>query len=230
MSEVQVPAKSAESARRMCSAKLTLENDAVWHSTPAVKKTRAAAGWRLTLCGETGVTSEEIMRVLKGMGADVLSSGTRHVLKDVSPWYDTTFDPDCPRQVRQTRDEPATGSIGQEINECLDHIAYTMTVRGRGYTTGTITGRMSATGPNIQHLPKESTMSKPIEITTKTLINGSDIESRSDAELYDIIASEEKKITDLNKIENKPKRLIAEIEKRKAGIQALVNYLDSKAD
>lgn len=224
MSEVQVPAKSVESARRMCSAKLTLENDAVWHSTPAVKKTIATAEWWLTLCGETSVTNEEIMRVLKGMGEDALSAGTRHALKGVSPWYDTAFDPDCPRQVNQVVRVTVTPEdmTPENVAACMAAI--------NSYSRSTVTGRMSSTQPNIQQLPKEKPMSTPIEITTKTLVNGNDISGYSDAELYEMIASEEKKIAELNKIENKPKRLVAEIEKRQAGIQALVNYLDSKAD
>lgn len=34
----------------------------------------------------------------------------------------------------------------------------------------------------------------------------------------------------LEAIENKPKKLVAEIGERRAGIKALVDYLDSKAD
>lgn len=67
-----------------------------------------------------------------------------------------------------------------------------------------------------------------IEITTKTLVNGKDVATMSDSEVYDLIAAQESKIRELEKIETKPKKLVAEIEKRRAGIQALVSYLDSK--
>lgn len=224
MNTVQIPAKSAESARRMCSAKLTLENDSVWYNLPVPKRTVESACWRLLACGEREVTNGEVERVLRGLDPNTLSSETRRRVAYVSPWYDSVFDPDCSRQVDQlVRFTVAPADVTPEnVAACMDAISY--------YSRSTVTGRMSSTQPNIQQLPKEKPMSKPIEITTKTLINGSDISGYSDAELYEMIASEEKKIAELNKIENKPKRLIAEIEKRKAGIQALVNYLDSKAD
>lgn len=69
-----------------------------------------------------------------------------------------------------------------------------------------------------------------IEITTKTLVNGLDISNFKDSEIYDLIAAQEAEIDKLDAIKTKPKKLVAEIEKRKAGIQALVDYLDSKAD
>lgn len=224
MSTVQVPAKSAESARRMCSAKLTLENDSHWHSLPTSRKTVDKAEWRLLMCGERGVTREEVARILRGLDPDTISSETRRIVSHVSPWYDSAFDPDCPRQVNQVVRVTVTPEdmTPENVAACMDAI--------NSYSRSTVTGRMSSTQPNIQHIPKEKPMSKPIEITTKTLVNGNDISGYSDAELYEMIASEEKKIAELNKIENKPKRLVAEIEKRQAGIQALVNYLDSKAD
>ena len=77
--------------------------------------------------------------------------------------------------------------------------------------------------------PKETTMTTPtIEITTKTLINGQDISAMSDSVIYSTIAAQEAEIEKLEKIKNKPKRLVAEIEKRQAGIKALVDFLDGK--
>lgn len=85
--------------------------------------------------------------------------------------------------------------------------------------------------PQPQPQPKETTMSAaPITVTTKTLVNDQDITTLSDAQIYELIAGQELKIKELEKIENKPKKLVNEIEKRKAGIQALVTYLDSKPD
>ena len=71
-------------------------------------------------------------------------------------------------------------------------------------------------------------MSKPITITTITLINGADISKMADGEVFDLIASEEAVIEGLKKIKAQPKKLVAEIAKREAGIAALVAYLDSK--
>jgi hypothetical protein len=72
------------------------------------------------------------------------------------------------------------------------------------------------------------TTSTAIEVTTKTLVNGQDIATMKDADIYDLIASQEREIGKLESISNKPKRLVTEIEKRQAGIAALVAYLDSK--
>ena len=77
-------------------------------------------------------------------------------------------------------------------------------------------------------LPKEDTMSKPITITTTTFVNGADISKMADSEVFGLIASEETVIEDLKKIKAQPKKLVAEIAKREAGIAALVAYLDSK--
>lgn len=78
--------------------------------------------------------------------------------------------------------------------------------------------------------PKEPTTmntNTAIEITTKTLVNGVDVSSMSDSTIYDLIASQEAKIKELELIETKPKKLVAEITKRREGIAALVAYLDS---
>lgn len=95
-------------------------------------------------------------------------------------------------------------------------------------------GRVTANDakkPEPQPAPQEPTMNaNPIEISTKTFVNGQDIASMSDAAIYDLIASEEAKINELQKIENKPKKLLAEINRRSKGIVDLVAYLDSKAD
>lgn len=76
--------------------------------------------------------------------------------------------------------------------------------------------------------PQEPTMSKPITITTTTFVNGADISKMADSEVFDLIASEEVVIEGLKKIKAQPKKLVAEIAKREAGIAALVAYLDSK--
>jgi hypothetical protein len=75
---------------------------------------------------------------------------------------------------------------------------------------------------------QEILMDAIIEITTKTLVNGKDVAEMKDSEVYALIAAQENKVKELEAIGNKPKKLVAEIDKRKAGIQALVDYLDSK--
>lgn len=81
--------------------------------------------------------------------------------------------------------------------------------------------------------PKETIMnnaatSTPITVTTQVLINGKLASQYSNADLFQSIALQEKAIKELNGIENKPASLVDEIAERKAGIQALVTYLDSR--
>ena len=85
--------------------------------------------------------------------------------------------------------------------------------------------------PSYRSLPKKETPvnTKPLTITTKTFtyVNGVDVNNYSANELYDMIAREESKIRALEAIENKPVMLQQEIERRQAGIAALVAHLDS---
>lgn len=67
-----------------------------------------------------------------------------------------------------------------------------------------------------------------IKVEKQTLLNGHKIETYKDDAIYTMIAEAEAKITDLEKIQNKPKRLVKEIESRRADVQTLVDYLDSK--
>ncbi len=86
---------------------------------------------------------------------------------------------------------------------------------------------------NLSDSLKETTMSKTteiIKIETKTLVNGVDIATMENSQIYSLIASQEAEIAELEKIKNKPKKLKAEIEKRQEGIDALVAHLDSKAE
>lgn len=67
-----------------------------------------------------------------------------------------------------------------------------------------------------------------IKVEKQTLLNGNRIETFSDDAIYNMIAAAEKKVEELETIKNKPKRLVKEIESRRADIQTLVDYLDSK--
>jgi hypothetical protein len=71
---------------------------------------------------------------------------------------------------------------------------------------------------------------QPFELNTKTYLNGVDLDSLSNSELYAQIQAQEDAIEKLQAIKAKPKSLLAEIKKRQAGIEALVAYLDSKND
>lgn len=93
-------------------------------------------------------------------------------------------------------------------------------------TTDISTAVYAQTAPLTPTLTQEPTMSKPITIATTTFVNGTDISKMADSEVFDLIASEEAVIEGLKKIKAQPKKLVAEIAKREAGIEALVAYLD----
>lgn len=73
---------------------------------------------------------------------------------------------------------------------------------------------------------KENTMK--LELTTRHFLNGKDISEITLAQLYQTIGHAEQDIRELEKIENKPKRLVKEIEKRKTDLKALVDFLDAQ--
>lgn len=77
-----------------------------------------------------------------------------------------------------------------------------------------------------QPTPQEPDMTKPIEITTVTYANGADISKMTNSEVFDLIAAEEAAIDKLKQIKAHPKKLVAEIAKRQAGVDALVAHLD----
>ena len=73
--------------------------------------------------------------------------------------------------------------------------------------------------PSPTTAPKETSMNKPITVTTITLVNGVDASKMTNAEIFDLIEA-------LKKIKAQPKKLVAEIAEREAGIAALVAHLD----
>lgn len=67
-----------------------------------------------------------------------------------------------------------------------------------------------------------------MKVETKHFLNGRDIATLSDDELFQAIAAVEKNIKTLEEIENKPKRLVAKIEELRSGLKTLIEYLDSE--
>lgn len=89
--------------------------------------------------------------------------------------------------------------------------------------------------PKIQPQPQENTTmslklnaQQPFELNTKTYLNGVDLDSLSNSELYAQIQAQEDAIEKLQAIKAKPKSLLAEIKKRQAGIEALVVFMDER--
>lgn len=92
----------------------------------------------------------------------------------------------------------------------------------RAYSTNSINSNSTEITMN------SITKTQAIEITTQVNINGQNIKTFSDASLYSLIQQQEAEIKSLNALQNKPQSLLAEIQKRQAGIDALVNYLNER--
>lgn len=89
------------------------------------------------------------------------------------------------------------------------------------------------TDPNTFHvppqLPKETTMNTTTPaLEVKTFIFGDDATNMADSEIFAKIASIEGKIADLDKIQTKPKKLVAVIDGMRADIQKLVDFVDAR--
>ena len=73
-------------------------------------------------------------------------------------------------------------------------------------------------------------MANPIKIETQLLIDGSPLKEFSDDSLFSIISEQEAAIKKYEAIANRPKTLEAKIAAIQAGIAALVEAIDAKAD
>lgn len=71
-------------------------------------------------------------------------------------------------------------------------------------------------------------MNAILTLTTKHYINGTDISSLSNSQIYNLIAQQEAAIKYLEAIANKPNSLTKEIADRKASIQTLVDFLNDR--
>ena len=80
-----------------------------------------------------------------------------------------------------------------------------------------------------QPFPEYKAMNTSIlTLTTKHYINGTNIASLSNSQIYNLIAQQEAAIKDLEAIANKPNSLTKEIADRKASIQTLVDFLNDR--
>ena len=78
-----------------------------------------------------------------------------------------------------------------------------------------------------QPTTQEPKMTAPT-IETKTFIAGKDAKNMSDSEIFALIAELESDVDKLSSIRNKPKKLVASIEKTQAEIAKLVEYVDGR--
>ena len=85
-----------------------------------------------------------------------------------------------------------------------------------------------ATPTSTQSFPEHKAMTTILTLTTKHYINGTDIASLSNSQIYNLIAQQEAAIKDLEAIANKPNSLTKEIADRKESIQTLVDFLNDR--
>ena len=159
----------------------------------------------------------EIVRTLDDLGFDKPNIEDREQLRR---YFDELWPPPMAQYNPTSADWSQIGTVHFEIGSKLPS-------RDSGpWRTDSLPSPLPIT-------PKETIMnnaatSTPITVTTQVLINGKLASQYSDADLFQSIALQEKAIKELDGIENKPASLVDEIAARKAGIQALVTYLDSR--
>lgn len=142
---------------------------------------------------------------------------TREELKRLESYFHEGFDL---KDLCEALERPAKGVVPK-----LEQAGLIQLDGGAGEYRRTVT-----VDRNVVNHTKETPMNVtgPITVETLTTVNGKDIRTLSDAQIYSLIASEEDEIDELSRIKRKPKRLQAEIARRQAGIDALVEYLDSQ--
>lgn len=136
-------------------------------------------------------------------------------------WSDSTanwkYSPDCYRV--KPEEQRLVPNGGVRVGEL--HVIVGRPGAGASHFMSTEVAKQKSTNQQ-----KENTMK--LELTTRHFLNGKDISEITLAQLYQTIGMAEQDIRELEKIENKPKRLVKEIEKRKADLKALVDFLDAQ--
>lgn len=79
-----------------------------------------------------------------------------------------------------------------------------------------------------QEPQKENPMDEIIKVEQKTFVNGQDIANLENGVVVNLISQGAKAIAELKKLEPMPKCVAKEIEKREAGLKALVEALDAR--
>lgn len=132
------------------------------------------------------------------------------------------FDSTNPKVTLEDLDDYTTGENNMGLT-CSNTGIPIPSSASYGYADGNI-----ATTAAVTSTAKTKEVITMIKVEKQTLLNGNRIETFSDDAIYNMISAAEKKVEELETIKNKPKRLVKEIESRRADIQTLVDYLDSK--
>lgn len=88
--------------------------------------------------------------------------------------------------------------------------------------------RVTPTGKAATTEQKETTMNRDNLIESKIFINGADATGMSDMEIFRLIAKTEGEIAKLSEIKVQSKKLTATIDKLKAEVAALAEYVDNR--
>lgn len=130
------------------------------------------------------------------------------------------------KQLCEELQRPAAGTLtrlcklGLLLKEDTDQYYY------RYYYSASVEKQLDVqtqTQPTTQE-PKMAALT----IETKTFIAGKDAKHMSDSEIFALIADLESDMDKLSSIRNKPKKLVAVIEKTQAEIAKLVEYVDGR--
>lgn len=128
-----------------------------------------------------------------------------HYSYRVGPGFNSTPTCDSP-----STEDPVKGTTTEDIT--MDKICATQTYAGSA-ACGIVGSAFNNNVPLIE---------------VKTMIMGSDASNMADAAIFDLIARREREIAELQKIVNKPTKLVKAIEELQAGIEKLVAYVDAR--
>lgn len=153
---------------------------------------------------------------------------TRSKLRGFTTWVDAR------EYVRKVGTDMAAPLALPERQHAVDQLRATLGLSGYLQGTRVFPESPAETQPETASETQPETQKEiimnttTIEITTKHFINGREVSTMTDAEIYDMIAKQEADIERLDAIKTKPARLAKQIAGMQAGVKALVDFLDAK--
>jgi len=219
----QRPTSTATAARTLCEMRLICDNDPTFHNSSKCERDVAGALRRSAYCC---TSAGQRMRIVVGYWLERYGTVPEGG-QGIDPWYDSLYDPGDPRQVEQRKRGDLTGIEMRVLKAC--------DVAPPGELTmlyGAGTGRVSSNEPETSNIQKAPIMSNPSPINIETRVFIDDVQASvlTVDQLHQKVREQEAVIKDLEKIENKSKKLGAEITRRHESIKALNEYIDSLPD
>lgn len=198
-------------AQKLHEVAITLENDRAFYNVYIGRNKHS------------GMRRDDIARACRRLNLDTPHGAFYEQLRR---YFDSTWDVET-----ETADDTASYAKDPTIEFWLDRVRYPEQPRvEKSMANAVFSTATSTVSPVCNPTPKEIPVSKPqvIKVESIVFINGAPAKDFTKADVFNLIAAQEASVADLEKIKNKPKALVKEIEERNAGIQALVDYLDSK--